>query len=130
MKKLISLKLATQCLIILFTAISLFHVTVLMGFIPIEIIWGGRLKTQSELVQFELVSLGLNGLMLLVVLLRANLISNHISLRIFKSILWIMVVLFIANTIGNLFAKNPIEQWVFSPITLLLSFCCYRLTGE
>ena len=36
-------------------------------------------------------------------------------------------VLFFLNTLGNLTAKNVLETYIFTPLTLLLSIFCFRI---
>ncbi len=114
-------------LIALFSLIILFHFAVLVGQVPMDMVWGGRLKTQEELYVFEAVSILLNGLMLWATIIRMrHLQSTH--LPTFMGVIFgLMFVLFFLNTIGNLMAFNNLETYIFTPITFLLSFLSLRL---
>jgi hypothetical protein len=46
MKRRISEKFATNALLIMFSLVMVFHVLVLLGIIPFDIVWGGRLKSK------------------------------------------------------------------------------------
>jgi len=47
--------------------------------------------------------------------------------KIGRVVMWIMFVLFTANTIGNLFSLNELESIIFTPITLVLALQTLRL---
>lgn len=111
----------------LFIASVLFHLLVLTGIIPGEIVWGGRIKTAEELMVFETVSLSLNLFFLLVVLQKGGFIHLPLGERPVNFILWIMVILFALNTVGNLFAVSKLERNLFTPLTLLTSLACFSL---
>lgn len=55
-----------RVLVLLLSAVVIFHILVLIGVVPMEIIWGGRLKSQGEMIRFEVVSITLNLFMIFV----------------------------------------------------------------
>ncbi|MEI6950774.1 hypothetical protein V9K67_26565 [Paraflavisolibacter sp. H34] len=130
MKKMISESFARNGLLVLFSLFCLFHLLVLLGVIPFDIVWGGRLTNRQEMLQMESVSLLLNLLMLAVVAVRAGRLPVRIPAKVITVILWLMVGLFALNTLGNLFSLNGFERAVFTPVTLLLSLFCLRLALE
>jgi uncharacterized membrane protein len=101
-------------------AVILFHVCILFGIVPYDITWGGRLKSDEEMYVFESISIAINLLLGSVLLIKGNYIKPIIRLRIVNVILWIFLVLFALNTIGNLFAETVLEK-SFSVLTLALS---------
>ena len=101
-------------------AIILFHALILVKVVPYKIAWGGRLKTDSQMYVFEIVSIGINLFLSWVLLLKANILTNGLSLKAVDWTLWVFLVLFIANTVGNLFAKTLLEKY-FSVLTLILA---------
>lgn len=82
------------------------------------------------MIQFEIVSILINMVMIAVVAIYAGYLNLKINPKIIKVTLWIMVVLFLLNTIGNLFSNNEMEKIIFTPITLLLAIFCLRLAME
>lgn len=118
---------AGRALTAIFLLTILFHFAVILGFVPIDMIWGGRLKTQEELYVFESISLVLNALMLWVVASRMGYVKVVINLKVIRVILWLMVILFSLNTIGNLMAFNNLETYIFTPITFLMALFSLRL---
>ncbi len=127
MIRLISESFASRGLMILFSLIIVFHLLVLVQVIPFQMVWGGRLKSVSEMYTFETVSIALNLLMLAVVSVRSGVMSLAVNPRVIQFLLWAMAALFMLNTVGNVFSVNETEKLIFTPITLILSIFCIRL---
>ena len=127
MRKSISVRLAANCILGLLSVAVIFHVLILIGAIPYEIVWGGRLKSSSQMYSFEITSLALNLLMLSVVSVHTGYIKTRIDRRIARFGLWAMFVLFLLNSIGNLLSVNEIEKLIFTPVTILLALFSLRL---
>lgn len=121
-------RIAVYGLLIGFSFIILFHVLALLRIVPYEMLWGGRLQNPDQMVVFESVAILINAIMLGVVCIRARIIQWILKPSVIKIALWIMVVLFALNTLGNLFSKNTLEQLIFTPVTFVLSIFCWRLT--
>lgn len=124
---LITERLATNGILIILSSIIVFHVLVILGVIPFEIVWGGRIKDRSQMISFETASILLNLLMLTAVAISGGLIKIKINPMIIRSILWIMAFLFLLNTIGNLLSNNQLEKILFTPLTLVLLLFSFRL---
>jgi hypothetical protein len=120
-------RMATTGCLLIFSLIILFHFLVMLQVIPSGIVWGGRLQDRSQLLVFEAISITVNLIMLGVVAIHAGLLKVPISARVIRVALWAMFVLFLLNTLGNLFSKNEFEKLFFTPLTLLLSFFSLRL---
>lgn len=109
---------------VLFSANLVFHVLILIGVIDYTLVWGGRLKTEAKMLQFETVSLTLNAVFLLVVCMRMNWVSLNIPRIALTITLWIMTGLFLLNTLGNLASLNSWETIIFTPVTIVLAVFC------
>lgn len=127
MKKIISESAAGKSLLALLSAIMLFHVLVIINVIPYEIIWGGRIRNRRELINLELISIIVNAIMIFVVLIRTGMVGFSIRRRWMRLLFWMMFAFFLLNTLGNLVSLNQVEKFIFTPITLFLSFCSLRL---
>lgn len=129
LRKIVSESFAGHVLSVIFSLIILFHLAVIFGLVPINMIWGGRLKTKEELYLFESISLVLNVLMLWVIVVRMGYVRPSINSKpkVIRVILWLMFCLFSLNTIGNLMAFNNLETYIFTPITFLLASFSLRL---
>jgi len=126
-KKIISESAAAKSLLALLSAIMLFHVLVIINVIPYEIIWGGRIRNRRELINLELISIIVNAIMIFVVLIRTRMVGFSIRRRWMRLLFWMMFAFFLLNTLGNLVSLNQVEKFIFTPITLFLSFCSLRL---
>ncbi len=112
---------ALKIMISLLTMVILFHVLIIVQFIPYEIVWAGKLKSVDEMYIFESVSILINLFLVIVLLLKGSYIKNSISHKVLNGILWIFVAIFALNTVGNLMAKTAFEKVVFTPLTLISS---------
>jgi hypothetical protein len=99
----------------------------MLGIIPFEIVWGGRLKDASQMLSFEAISVMVNLIMLATVSVYAGILQVNINPRVIKVGFWLMFVIFFLNTIGNIASVNNFEQMVFTPVTLLLAIFSLRL---
>jgi hypothetical protein len=120
---------ALRVLNVLFTASMLFHFGVLSGIFPNDIIWGGRTELDNW-QQFEMVSIGINLLFLFLVYWRQGLLPLAARPKLFRILFLLMAILFMLNTVGNLFAKNPVEMWLFTPITAISCLLSFRISRD
>jgi hypothetical protein len=127
MNNFITQKLATNGLLGLLSLFILFHLFIITGVIPFEIVWGGRLKNYSQMLSFEAISITANVIMLAVVSINAGILKVKINRAIIKAVFWAMFILFLLNTLGNLLSLNQLEKVLFTPVTLLLSLFSLRL---
>lgn len=131
MKKVITFERSVQLTVLLFILIIIFHLVIILGivvfdFVPLDFLWGGRMKTKAQLLSFELISFVVMLMCLLIVLVRSGSL-NIPSLSTFARVaLWILVLLFLLNTFGNILAKTTFEK-CFGIITAILSILCLRL---
>jgi hypothetical protein len=126
-KNFISERFAIYGLLISLSVIIGFHVLVVVGIVPFQVVWGGRLENFSQMLSFEVVSISLNLLMITIVALYANFLKWRVNQLAIRIGLWAMVVLFFVNTAGNLFSISELEKLIFTPVTLLLSLFSLRL---
>lgn len=110
-------KTAIKIMVCLVGAILLFHLSIILKIVPYEITWGGRLTTDSEMYVFEIISILINLILGLTLLIKGSYIKQIVSLKIVTITLWIFLILFGLNTIGNVFAKTNFEK-IFAVFTL------------
>ncbi|GAB2791563.1 hypothetical protein GCM10027275_40510 [Rhabdobacter roseus] len=111
---------ATRGLILIFSLTIVFHLLVLTGIIPYDIVWGGRIQTQADMYRFESLSLVVNAFFLLIVLINARLLPIQLPARLVGFVLWFMAFLFLLNTVGNLLSTNDTEKLIFTPLTAII----------
>jgi hypothetical protein len=116
----VNLKVLIKIFLILLLAIVGFHFCIIAKIIPYNIAWGGRLKNDSEMYVFEALSILINLFLGFVLLMKGEFIRYYIKQNMVDRILWFFFVLFILNTIGNIFAKTDFEKF-FAILTFLFS---------
>lgn len=108
-------------LLILLSLLLVLHFVILAKIIPYNLVWGGRLRSNKEMYRFEIFSIIINSLFIIIILVQANLLATEIPKKIINYALWLMTGLFLLNTVGNAISENKLEQIVFTPITILLA---------
>ena len=93
----------------------------LIKIIPYNLVWGGRLKSEKEMVRFEIVSILINSLFVILTLTQMSLLTIDIPKNVITYSLYLMTGLFLLNTLGNVTSKNKLEKILFTPVTILLA---------
>ncbi len=123
-------KIATYGLLLIFSITLVFHLLVIMGLLPYDMIWGGMLESRQQLFLFELFSIAVTLLFFWVVLAKSDLVRFNLSPRLSKGVLWAMVALFALNTVGNLLSLSSLEKILFTPVTILLTWFSFVLARD
>jgi len=106
-----------KALIIIYSIITVFHSCILLKIIPYHITWGGRLQNDQEMYVFETTSIAINLFLIWILSMKGNFVTYKFPVKVIHIILWIFVVVFALNTVGNLFAKTLLEK-SFTLLTL------------
>ena len=107
-----------RALLILSSLVLVFHICVLFGLVPQEWVWAGKVQEQKTLLLLESVSIIMNLLLMLVVASKLKLVAAGMNKKVQTVLLWLFVIVFAANTLGNLFAETKVER-TFSGLTLV-----------
>lgn len=124
-----SSKIAIKIMLCLLGAVTLFHLSIMVKIVPYEIAWGGRLKNDTEMYVFEAFSMALNLFLILIILIKGKYLKEIIPLKFINVVLWIFLVLFGLNTIGNLVAQTNFEKF-FAILTLASSFLIWIILSK
>ena len=114
-------QVAVKVMLGLLSMVILFHLLIIIEMVPYKIAWGGKLQTDGQMYVFEGFSILINLFLLFILLIKGRYIKPQLSERTIKIVLWIFLILFILNTIGNLFANTHLER-IFALLTLIFSF--------
>jgi hypothetical protein len=123
-------KFAVNAILSLLSTVMIFHLLILSQIIPFDIVWGGNLQTTEQMIVFEIMSILINLFMMCTLCVKVKYFNINIPERIINLILWIFVVLFTLNTVGNVFSKSRLEAIIFTPITLISAILWYRIVIE
>lgn len=127
-KKYISLKVAAISIIALLGLLLIFHIAILTGLAPDNMVWGSRLQTPEQRLIMESIALFFTALMLSMVLIRMGYVKAGEKITDFsRTAMWVIFLFFLLNFAGNLSSPNIIEKAVFGPVALLLALFAYRL---
>jgi hypothetical protein len=126
-KRTISFNVAIWTAIILSCLIIIFHFFVLLQIIPFENVWAGKLKSIEEMYVYESISIVINCLLIIIVLVKGQIINLKISPKVINTVLWIFVILFSLNTLGNLTSKTNLETIIATPLTFIFALLCLRI---
>ena len=110
----------------LLLTVTLFHFCIIAKIIPYNIAWGGRLQSDTEMYLFETVSILINLFLAGVLLMKGNYIKFQLREKSINMVLWTYLVIFILNTVGNVFAKTSFEKF-FAVVTLLFAFLIWNI---
>ena len=131
MKKLISARLAGNILLAALGLLFVFHVLVLLGVLPAEIVWGGMIQGgQTNLIALETVALVMTLLFMLIVAARIGYIQVGRLSGAVKAGVWLIFIFLLLNTLGNLASGVSFENLIAAPITIILALCALRLAIE
>jgi hypothetical protein len=122
--------LAAKVMLALLTIITLFHTLVLIGIIPYTIVWAGKLSSIEEMYVFESISITINLFLAAVILQKFSYIKAVVKEPILDIVLWIFVVLFAVNTVGNLFSKSTLELILGTSLTLVSAVLCWLMVRK
>jgi hypothetical protein len=106
-----------KTLIVVYSIITVFHSCILLKIIPYDITWGGRLQNDQEMYAFETTSIAINLFLIWILLMKGDFVAYKFPVKVIHFILWIFVVVFALNTVGNIFAKTLLEK-AFTLLTL------------
>lgn len=130
MKAFISPQQAIKIMLVLLSAVMVFHLLVITEIIPYTIVWAGKLKSTKEMYQFEASSIFINLMLIIVLLVKGQYLQLPVSQPFITIVFWLFVFLFALNTIGNLFAKTDFEKYVFTPLTFISSLLLFRIVKK
>lgn len=112
---------AIKIMLGLLTIVISLHLLIMIKIIPYKVAWGGRLQNDEQMYVFETISIIINLLLIFILLMKGRYIQFYIKEKIQNIMLWIFLILFILNTVGNLFAQTNIEK-LFAILTLVFAF--------
>lgn len=130
LKKMIGVKNACNAIIFINVLAIIMHVLILFKVLPSDFVWGARLQNESQLVVFEIISITVQLVFILIVAMKAGYIFEGRFTRIVRAGIWLLFIVMVLNTVGNLASNSSFETFVMTPITAILAVLLFRLGAE
>ena len=132
MKRIISFDTSVMFSLFLLGILILFHGCILIGilffdYVPLDFLWGGKMTSVSQLLSFEIVSLLTSGLFFFLLLIRSNWLRLPKLIGVARVAIWVVFILFLLNTIGNLMATN--RKILATPLSGLIAWLLVGISG-
>jgi hypothetical protein len=109
---------AIKIMLGLLSLVIFFHLLIMIKMIPYKIAWGGRLQNDMEMYMFETISIIINFFLCFILLMKGRYVRSQFKGKTINIILWFFLILFILNTVGNVFAQTNVEK-LFALLTLI-----------
>lgn len=134
MRKIIVFKTAILASLFILGILAVFHIAILIGillfdYVPLDFLWGGKIKTEAQLLNFEIVSLLTTVIFIFLLLIRSKWINLPKLMGVTRIALWMVFVLFLLNTIGNALAETTFER-LFAIVSGVLALLFLRIVIE
>ena len=99
MRKIIDFNVATLASLFILSILILFHIAILTGilffdYVPIDSLWGGKMKTVAQLLNFEIVSLLTSVIFFFLLLIRSKLLNIPKLTGVARIAMWVLFVFF------------------------------------
>ncbi|GBE30884.1 MAG TPA: hypothetical protein ENH10_03320 [Bacteroidetes bacterium] len=115
-------KAAANILIGILGLLGVFHVLVIVGVVPSDIVMGGQADTSlAQLLALELTALGTTILFMVITVARAGYILKGLLPRFIRVAAWFMFAYFVLNIAGNFIGGPGLEMFVFGPLSIVIA---------
>lgn len=121
--------LSVKLTLVILLLVTIFNLSVLLGFIPYDIVWGGRLTTYDDMIVFELVSIALNIFSGFLVMVKTGYILPGLR-RSVNVLIWILPLLNFLGILGNAASKSDTERAMFLPVAIVMFLLTLRIALE
>jgi hypothetical protein len=125
-----SKKTALNIIFILLGGLLTFHLLIISQIIPYDQVWGGRLQSETEMIQFESFSIALNLFMLLIFGIQYRLLIKGKTNRIIRIMIYLFAAFFFLNTLGNLMAESKLEMILGGFLTAVAGVLCLLIARK
>jgi hypothetical protein len=129
-KKAISATAAANVLLVALGALAVFHVLMLAGALPDDMVWGGRASGGGAAAPLEVVGLAVTVLFATVAAVKIGYITAPRLAGLAAVGMWVMFGYFVLNVLGNLASTSAVERGIFVPYSIVLALLTLRLALE
>ena len=110
-----------QALLGISALLLILHLLVLFGIVPPQIIWDTTITDKASIAISEAIAIFFLAVFVTGILAKLKHPAFKLFYRLSDSFLWIMVVYFLLNVIGDLMSDSAVEKLLYAPLTLIFS---------
>ena len=107
-----------------------YHALITAQIVDYKNAWGGRLENTDQMIRFELVSITIQIVFAAIIYVKISANPTGTPYKIARGFVFLIALIFLVNTAGNIVAIQLFERIVFTPLTLLASIASYRIAIE
>ena len=107
-----------------------YHALIMTQIVDYKNAWGGRLESTDQMIRFELVSITIQFVFAAIIYVKISATPAGTPYKIAKGFVFLIALIFLINTAGNIMAIQLFERIVFTPLTLLASIASFRIAIE
>ena len=112
--------------VVIFVIISVFQLLLALGLPLGKLAYGGKYeKLPTNMRIMSLVAIGIFALGSISVLERTGIITIFNNSIFTLVVVWIMAIYLAFNTLLNAISKSKQEKLIMTPLSLILSICCF-----
>ena len=111
-------------------SLTIFHIMVIIGIIPDNLVWGSRKLSAHKIMELEVFSLVISILIILISWFSVKNIEHGFIKAIQKIILILLGLYFSLNIVLNIISNNIVEKVIFIPVSILLASLYFILLKE
>ncbi len=124
-------KVASALLLAALAALLVFHVLVVAGLLPADIVWGGIvINDRANFYWLEALAVVVTLGFATLVLMKTGVVPTDRA-RVIPTVgLWLVFGFLVLNAVGNLASGVSLENWFFAPVAIVLALVALRVALE
>lgn len=129
MKKVISAQRSMQIMQTILGLMILFHLLVILRIIPATMVWGNQFPEES-ILPLELIAIVFTFSFGLFLQIKMRYVKMEQKKKVVNIFLWIIAAFLFFNAIANLISEVRVENFIFSPLAILMALLTIRIAVE
>lgn len=106
---------------------SVFHVLILVGILPQNIVWGGKILEPKTILLLEFAALFIMLFLGFLILIKTKILKWNWQVKTINRWLFAFAIYFLLNTFANLLAETTFEK-AQAILTIILAISLYNIS--
>ncbi|WP_147677426.1 hypothetical protein [Algibacter pacificus] len=123
----IKMKLSDKIAFGIVTGYSVFHLLILLGIIPQNIVWGGKIIEPKTILYLEFAALFIMLFLGFLILVKTKIVQWNWQVKTINRWLFVFSIYFLLNTFTNVLAETTFEK-AQAIITIILAISLFNLS--